>query len=118
YRPTASANVQSNYSQNGSGWNNPAATATTASNVNVPADIRRPGPGTLNRSYLTTTAGSRVWALGPDDPPQHRTRVTAGPSINPEDYVHHHVDIQGTLSYDGATRVYYLIPSRVEMLSR
>jgi uncharacterized protein YgiM (DUF1202 family) len=116
YRPTSSANVQSNYSQNGPGWNSPAVAATTASNVRP--DYRHTGPGTLSRSYLTV-AGGKVWALEPDDPrQQHRTYVKAGPSINLEDYVNRHVDVYGTLTYDGELRDYYLTASKVDMLSR
>jgi len=93
YRPTSSASVQSNYSQNGSGWANPGPAATTTSNVNVRPDYRHTGPGTLSRSYLTV-AGGKVWALEPDDPrQQHRTYVKASSSINLEDYVNRHVDV-------------------------
>jgi uncharacterized protein YgiM (DUF1202 family) len=118
YRPASSANVQSNYSQNGSGRNNPAIAANTTSNVNVRPDYRHTGPGTLSRSYLTV-AGGKMWALEPDDPrQQHRTYVKAGPSINLEDYVNRHVDVTGTLTYDGELRDYYLTATKVEMLSR
>jgi len=115
YRPAASANVQSNYSQNGSGWNNPSVATTTS---NVRPDYRHTGPGTLSRSYLTV-GGAKLWALEPDDPrQQHRTYVKAGPSINLEDYVNRHVDVYGTLSYDGELRDHYLTASKVEQLSR
>jgi hypothetical protein len=117
YHQTASANVQSNYSQNGAGWNNPAVAATTTSNVNVRPDYRHTGPGTLSRSYLTV-AGGKLWALEPDDSRQQRIYVKAGPSINLEDYVNRHVDVYGTLTYDGELRNQYLTASKVEMLSR
>jgi len=117
YRPTASTNAQSNYSQNGTGWNNPAVAAPTPSNVNVRPDYRHTGPGTLSRSYLTVPGG-KLCAMEPDDPRQSRTYVKAGPSINLEDYVNRHVDVYGTLTYDGELRNHYLTASKVEMLSR
>jgi hypothetical protein len=117
YRPAAS-NVQSNYSQTGSGWNNPAVAAPATTNANVRPDYRHTGPGTLRPSPLMV-AGGKVWALEPDDlRQQHRTYVKAGPSISLEDYVNRHVDVYGTLTYDGELRDYYLSASKVEMLSR
>jgi uncharacterized protein YgiM (DUF1202 family) len=118
YRPTASANVQSNYSQNNPAWNNPGVNATTASNLNVRPDYRHTGPGRLDRSLLTVTGGSKLWVLTPDDPHQGRTYVKAGPSISLDDYVNRHVDVYGIYTYDGELRNFYLDATKVDQLGR